>query len=193
VYAAHKRLVEEKSRFFLEKKPSCPSRTLQPAHLPASRTSSAASGSRAGRSEVARGCPCRGDGVAAKRSHGWRSAGSIERAEGRMPILFGTAVAGPVSSRLAWLGAPHVGAGCSPAQEVRDGSELPTTSRWTFVSALVASTLCMFATLRRAPIRRRRIGRGCACSHSPLEGMGSPSLSSCLNCAAAKPACRSGR
>jgi len=33
----------------------------------------------------ARGCPCPGAGVADKRSHGWRSAVSIERAQGRMP------------------------------------------------------------------------------------------------------------
>jgi len=39
-------------------------------------------------------------------------------------------------------------------------------SRWTFVSALQASTLCMSAALRHP---------GCACFHSPLEGTGSPS------------------
>jgi hypothetical protein len=105
-------------------------------------------------------------------------------------ILFGTGDAGRVDPRLAWLWAAHVGAGWQPAQVSRGGSGLPTPSRWTFVSALQASTHCMSAALRRAPIRRRRIGRGCACSHSPLEGMGSPSLSSRLNCAAANPACR---
>jgi len=41
-------------------------------------------------------------------------------------------------------------------------------SRRTFVSALQASTLCVSAALRHP---------GCACSHSPLEGTGSPSLS----------------
>jgi hypothetical protein len=107
-----------------------------------------------------------------------------------MAILFGTGDAGRVDPQLTWLGAPHVGAGWQPAQVSRVGSGLPTPSRWTFVSALQASTHCMSAALRRAPIRRRRIGRGCACSHSPLEGMGSPSLSSRLNCAAANPACR---
>jgi len=33
---------------------------------------------------AARGCPCPGAGVADKRSHGWRSAVSIERAQPRM-------------------------------------------------------------------------------------------------------------
>jgi len=142
------------------------------------------------REEAARGCPCPGAGVADERSHGWRSEVSIERAKAWRAILFGTGDAGRVDPRLAWLWAAHVGAGWQPAQVSRGGSGLPTPSRWTFVSALQASTHCMSAALRRAPIRRRRIGRGCACSHSPLEGMGSPSLSSRLNCAAANPACR---
>jgi hypothetical protein len=43
-------------------------------------------------------------------------------AQAWIPILLGTAGAGPVSPRLAWLGAPHVGAGCEPAQEVRCAS-----------------------------------------------------------------------
>ena len=80
--------------------------------------------------------------------------------------------------------------GFQPVSVHRCGSGLPMPSRRTFVSALRASTLCMSAALRRAPIRRRRIGRGCACSHSPLEGMGSPSLSSRLSCAASNPTCR---
>ena len=46
------------------------------------------------------------------------------------------------------------------------GSGLPMPSRRTFVSALQASTHCMSAALRHP---------GCACSHSPLEGTGSPS------------------
>ena len=45
-------------------------------------------------------------------------------------------------------------------------SGLPTPSRRTFASALPASALCMSASLRHP---------GCARSHSPLEGMGSPS------------------
>jgi len=48
-------------------------------------------------------------------------------------------------------------------------SGLPMPSRWTFVSALQASTLCMSAALRHP---------GYACSHSLLKGTGSPSLSS---------------
>ena len=130
---------------------------------------------------AARGCPCPGAGVADKRSHGWRSEVSIERAQAWRAILFGTAVAGRVSPHLAWLSAAHVGAGWQPAQVSRGGSGLPTPSRWTFISALQASTHCMSAALRHP---------GSACSHSPLEGMGSPSLSSCLNCAASNPACR---
>ena len=46
-------------------------------------------------------------------------------------------------------------------------SGLPMPSRWTFVSALPASTLCVSAALRHP---------GYACSHSPLEGTGSPAL-----------------
>jgi len=42
-------------------------------------------------------------------------------------------------------------------------SGLPMPSRWTFASAFPASALCVSAALRRAPIRRRRIGRGFAC------------------------------
>jgi hypothetical protein len=44
MYAAHKRVVEKKSMFFPEKMPSCPARTVQPAHLPASSPSSASPG-----------------------------------------------------------------------------------------------------------------------------------------------------
>ena len=44
----------------------------------------------------------------------------------------------------------------------RGGEGLPTPSRRTFVSALLASTLCMSAALRH---------RGFACSHSPFEGI----------------------
>jgi hypothetical protein len=40
-------------------------------------------------------------------------------------------------------------------------------SRWTFASALPASAHCVSAALRHP---------GSACSHSPLEGTGSPSL-----------------
>jgi hypothetical protein len=99
------------------------------------------------------------------------------------PILFGTRDAGRVDPHLAWLGAPR-STGFQPVSVHRGGSGLPTPSRRTFVSALQASTLCMSAALRHP---------GCACSHSPLEGMGSPSLSSRLSCAASNPACRSGR
>ena len=77
------------------------------------------------------------------------------------PILFGTADAGRVDLHLAWLGAPR-STGFQPVSVHRGGSGPPTPSRRTFVSALQASTLCMSAALRRAPIRRRRIGRGFA-------------------------------
>jgi hypothetical protein len=40
----------------------------------------------------------------------------------------------------------------------------------------VASAHCMSASLRRAPIRRTRIGRGFARFHRPLEGTDNPSL-----------------
>jgi hypothetical protein len=52
--------------------------------------------------------------------------------------------------------------------------EAAHTRRRTFASGILPDALCVSAALRRAPIRRRRIGRGCACSHSPAPGYGQP-------------------
>jgi hypothetical protein len=74
------------------------------------------------------------------------------------------AVAGRASPR---RGLPSTGRHCAFQESTRPTcSGLPTPSRRTFASALPASALCMSASLRHP---------GCARSHSPLEGMGSPS------------------
>jgi len=57
--------------------------------------------------EAARGCPCPGAGVAFSAKPGWRSGESIERAEGRMPVVS--------VRRWAWAAPSGAeGTGCQP-------------------------------------------------------------------------------